>query len=114
SMGEEEAQTMGIDISKVRGIIIVASTLITAASVSICGIIGWIGLIIPHVARMIVGPDHKILLPASIILGAFFLLLIDNISRTITAVEIPLGILTALIGVPFFIYLLKRSREVWA
>lgn len=113
SMGDEEAQTMGIDIRKIRGIIIVASTLITAASVSICGIIGWIGLIIPHVARMIVGPDHKILLPASIILGAFFLLLIDNISRTITAVEIPLGILTALIGVPFFIYLLKRSKEVW-
>jgi len=113
SMGEEEALTMGIDVKKIQGIIIICCTLITAAAVSISGIIGWIGLVIPHIARMILGPDHKVLLPASTILGAFFLLAIDNVSRTLTTVEIPLGILTALIGAPFFIYLLKKSKEVW-
>ena len=113
SMGDDEALTMGIDIKKMQGIIIICCTLITAAAVSISGIIGWIGLVIPHIARMILGPDHKVLLPASTILGAFFLLLIDNISRTLTTVEIPLGVLTALIGAPFFIYLLKKSKEVW-
>lgn len=114
SMGEEEAQTMGIDVKKMQGVIIICCTLITASAVSISGIIGWIGLVIPHVVRLIIGPDHKILLPASAILGAFFLLAIDNISRTMTSVEIPLGILTALIGAPFFIYLLKQSKEVWS
>lgn len=114
SMGEEEAQTMGVDTKKLQAIIIISCTVISASAVSICGIIGWIGLVIPHVARMIVGPDHKVLLPASIILGAFFLLLIDDVSRTITAVEIPLGILTAIIGAPFFLYLLGKSKEVWS
>lgn len=114
SMGEEEAQTLGINIKKIQAIIIICCTVITASAVSICGIIGWIGLVIPHVARMIVGPDHKSLLPASIILGAFFLLLIDNVARTLTTVEIPLGILTAIIGAPFFLYLLMKSKEVWS
>lgn len=114
SMGEEEAQTLGVDIKKLQAIIIICCTVITASAVSICGIIGWIGLVIPHVARMIVGPDHKALLPASIILGAFFLLLIDNVARTLTTVEIPLGILTAIIGAPFFLYLLMKSKEVWS
>lgn len=113
SMGEEEAQTLGVDTKKLQAIIILSCTVVTASSVSICGIIGWIGLVIPHVARMIVGPDHKILLPASVIMGAFFLLLIDDITRTLTTVEIPIGILTALIGVPFFLYLLRKSKEVW-
>ncbi len=113
SMGEEEAQTLGINIKQLQTIIIVCCTVVTASAVSICGIIGWIGLVIPHVARMIVGPDHKVLLPASIILGAFFLLLIDNVARTITTTEIPLGILTAIIGAPFFLYLLMKSKEVW-
>jgi iron complex transport system permease protein len=113
SMGEEEAQTLGVDTKKLQTIIILSCTVVTASSVSICGIIGWVGLVIPHVARMIVGPDHKILLPASVIMGAFFLLLIDDITRTLTAVEIPIGILTALIGVPFFLYLLRKSKEVW-
>lgn len=113
SMGEEEAQTLGVDVKKMQIVIILCCTLITAAAVSISGIIGWIGLVIPHVVRIIIGPDHKILLPASAILGAFFLLLIDNISRTLLMVEIPLGILTALIGAPFFIYLLRKSKETW-
>lgn len=114
SMGEEEAQTLGVDIKKLQAIIIICCTVITASAVSICGIIGWIGLVIPHIARMIVGPDHKALLPASIILGAFFLLLIDNVARTLTSVEIPLGVLTAIIGAPFFLYLLKQSKEAWS
>jgi len=113
SMGDAEALTMGIDVKKMQAIIIICCTLITAAAVSVSGIIGWIGLVIPHIARMILGPDHKVLLPASTILGAFFLLLIDNIARTMTTIEIPLGILTALIGAPFFIYLLKKSKETW-
>lgn len=114
AMGEEEAHTMGINIKKLQAIIIVCCSIVTAASVSICGIIGWVGLVMPHVARMIVGPDHKILLPASIISGAFFLLLIDDIARSLTTVEIPLGILTAIIGAPFFIYLLIKSKELWS
>lgn len=113
SMGEEEAQSLGINTKKLQAVIIICCTIVTASAVSICGIIGWIGLVIPHVARMIVGPDHKVLLPASIILGAFFLLLIDNIARTFTTTEIPLGILTAIIGAPFFLYLLMKSKEVW-
>jgi iron complex transport system permease protein len=113
SMGEEEAKTLGVNTNKLQAIIIIACTVVTASSVSICGIIGWVGLVIPHVARMIVGPDHKILLPASVILGAFFLLLIDDVARTISTIEIPIGILTALIGVPFFLYLLRKSKEVW-
>jgi iron complex transport system permease protein len=113
SMGEEEAQTMGVDTKRLQALIILCCTVITASSVSICGIIGWVGLVIPHVTRMIVGPDHKMLLPASVITGAFFLLLIDDVARSITAVEIPIGILTALIGVPFFLYLLRKSKEVW-
>ena len=79
SMGEEEAQTLGVNPKKIQSIIIICCTLITAASVSICGIIAWVGLVIPHITRMIVGPDHKILLPASIIVGAFFLLLVDEL-----------------------------------
>ncbi len=114
SMGEEEAQTLGIDTRRLQIIIIVCCTVLTASSVSICGIIGWVGLVIPHVCRIIVGPDHKVLLPASIIVGAIFLLIIDDISRTLTTVEIPLGILTAIIGAPFFLYLLRKSKEVWA
>lgn len=114
SMGEEEAQTLGVNTKRLQGIIIVCCTIVTASAVSICGIIGWIGLVIPHIARIIVGPDHKVLIPASIILGAFFLLLIDNVARTFTTTEIPLGILTAIIGAPFFLYLLMKSKEVWS
>lgn len=113
SMGDEEAQSLGLDPSKLRLLIIVACTLVTSAAVSISGIIGWIGLVVPHMTRIIVGPNHKILLPASLSVGASFLLLIDNISRTFISVEIPIGILTALIGVPLFLYLLKKGYSEW-
>ena len=113
SMGDEEAQSLGLNPNKLRLIFIIACTLITSASVSISGIIGWVGLVVPHITRMIVGPDHKILLPASISIGASFLLIIDTLSRTIFALEIPLGILTAIIGVPIFLYLLQKGYSQW-
>lgn len=114
AMGDEEAQALGLNPNRVRLFIIAGCTILTSAAVSISGIIGWIGLIIPHMARMIVGPDNKILIPASLSLGASFLLLIDNISRAIISIEIPIGILTAIIGVPIFLYLLKRGYSEWS
>ena len=84
----------------------------TAAAVSVSGIIGWIGLVIPHLGRILVGPDYRVLIPATMLLGSSYLLLIDNIARSLTTVEVPLGILTSLIGAPFFIFLLlKRGRS---
>lgn len=114
AMGDEEAQSLGLNPTRVRLLIIAGCTLLTSAAVSVSGIIGWIGLIIPHMARMIVGPDNKILIPASLSFGASFLLLIDNISRAIISIEISIGILTAIIGVPIFLYLLKRGYSEWA
>jgi iron complex transport system permease protein len=114
AMGDEEAQSLGVNPVRVRLLIIAGCTLLTSAAVSISGIIGWIGLIIPHMARMIVGPDNRILIPASLSLGASFLLLVDNISRAVISIEIPIGILTAVIGVPIFLYLLKRGYSEWS
>ena len=114
AMGDEEAQSLGLNPSRIRLLIIAGCTLLTSAAVSISGIVGWVGLIIPHMARMIVGPDNRVLLPASLSLGASFLLLIDNISRAVIAIEIPIGILTAIIGVPIFLYLLKRGYSEWS
>ena len=114
AMGDEEAQSLGLNPSRVRLLIIVGCTLLTSAAVSVSGVIGWIGLVIPHMTRMIVGPDNRILIPASLSLGASFLLLIDNISRAVSAIEIPIGILTAVIGVPIFLYLLKKGYSEWS
>ena len=114
AMGDEEAQALGLNPSRTRLLIIAGCTLLTSAAVSISGIVGWIGLVIPHMARMIVGPDNKILIPASLSLGASFLLLIDNISRAVISIEIPIGILTAIIGVPIFLYLLRRGYAEWS
>jgi iron complex transport system permease protein len=113
TMGDEEARSLGIETEWIKGIIIVCTTLITAAAVSVCGMVGWVGLVIPHVGRMLVGPDHRVLLPASLSIGATYLLVIDDIARTASAGEIPLGILTAIIGAPFFGYLLRRTRGTW-
>jgi iron complex transport system permease protein len=110
SMGDEEARSLGIKTDLLKGIVIVCCTVVTASAVSVCGIIGWIGLVVPHVGRMLVGPDHRSLLPASLALGATYLLLIDNLARTLISAEIPLGILTAIVGAPFFAYLLRRTR----
>ncbi|MDK2808541.1 MAG: iron complex transport system permease protein [Clostridiales bacterium] len=111
AMGDDEAQTMGVDPKKIRFIIIVASTLITAASVSVSGMIGWVGLVIPHLARKMVGNDYRYLMPATMLFGATFLLLVDNVSRNLLSTEIPLGILTAVVGAPFFLYLITREDD---
>lgn len=109
TMGDEEAKSMGVDTGLLRLITIVCATLITAASVSVSGMIGWIGLVIPHFARLIVGYDYKVLIPASILLGSTYLLIVDDIARILTTSEVPLGILTSLVGAPVFILLLLRE-----
>lgn len=110
SMGDKEAKTLGLNTRLNKGIVIICSTLATAGAVCVSGTIGWIGLVIPHIGRMLVGHDNRLLIPASLSLGAFFLILVDNLSRMITGSELPLSILTALIGGPFYVYLLKRTR----
>lgn len=109
TMGEEEAQTMGVNTKVLRVLVIACATLVTTASVSVSGMIGWVGLVIPHFARMLVGADYRVLLPASMLLGASFLLIVDNFSRLLATQEIPLGILTAFVGAPFFMYLILRE-----
>jgi iron complex transport system permease protein len=113
TLGEEEAQSMGVNVRRIRALIIVCSTLITAAAVSVSGIIGWAGLVIPHLTRRLVGNNYQKLMPVSMIFGALFLLVIDNVSRNLFATEIPLGILTSLVGAPFFLWLITRKGELW-
>ncbi len=112
-MGDEEARSLGIRTEILKGIIIFCATIVTAASVCVSGMVGWVGLVIPHVGRMLVGPDHKVLLPSSAVLGASYLLIIDTIARTAISSEIPLGILTAVIGAPFFAYLIRKTKGGW-
>jgi iron complex transport system permease protein len=113
SLGDEEAKALGMDVEKMRLVVIVCATLMTSAAVSISGVIGWVGLVVPHISRMIVGPNYSRLLPMSMVIGASFMLLVDDLSRTIAATEIPLGILTSLVGAPLFAYLIKRGRTGW-
>ena len=110
ALSEDEAKASGIDLKKTRMIFILASTLITASAVSMCGQIGWIGLLIPHCARMLVGSNNRYVVPLSISLGASFMILIDTLSRSLTVIEFPLSVLTAIIGAPVFILLLNRSK----
>jgi len=109
-MGEGEARTMGLNVNRAKVIVIIGATLSTAGAVSITGNIGWIGLIIPHGARFLIGSDNRKLIPLSLLMGASFLMLVDLLCRTISGAEIPLGIMTSLIGGPFFIYLLRRFK----
>jgi iron complex transport system permease protein len=97
-----------------RIVIVAAATLVTSASVATAGIIGWVGLVVPHMARSLVGPDFAKLIPASALLGGGFLLVIDTLARTAAPIEIPLGILTALVGTPFFIWLLASVSKTWS
>jgi iron complex transport system permease protein len=113
SLSEEEAESMGIHIGRLRVIIIAAATVITATAVSLCGVIGWIGLVIPHIGRMLVGSDHRKLLPACVSIGSFYLLLIDDLARSATNAEIPLSIISAVIGAPFFYYMLRKTGGRW-
>jgi iron complex transport system permease protein len=113
ALGDDEARALGVNAVRVRLVIIVAATLMTAAVVSVSGTVGWIGLVVPHMARMLVGPSFVRLLPAAALLGAAYLVLVDTVARTATATELPLGFLNALLGAPFFLYLLARARHAW-
>jgi iron complex transport system permease protein len=115
SMGDEAAQHLGVNTERVRQFLLVIASFITAAAVAISGVIGFVGLIIPHMTRLIIGPDHRILLPASAIVGAIFLVICDAGARVATgASELPVGIITALVGTPFFIYLLRRRKTSYS
>lgn len=114
SLGDEEARALGVEAGKLRLVVIVCATLITASVVAIAGVVGWVGLVIPHIARMIVGPGFGILLPTSVLLGAGYMLAVDTLARTVSGVEVPLGILTAVVGAPFFLWLLAKGRRAWA
>ena len=113
SFGDEEAKSLGIPVERLRLTVIICATLMTAAAVSISGIIGLVGLVVPHLVRFIVGPDFRFLLPGSALMGGLFLLASDNLARTLWTMEIPLGILTSLFGVPFFLYLLIKYHHSW-
>lgn len=106
TLGEEEAQSMGVNTRRLRGTVIVCATLLTSASVAVSGMIGWVGLVIPHFCRMLFGYDYRRLIPAGALFGASFLLIVDNIARLVTTGELPLGILTAFVGAPLFVYLI--------
>jgi iron complex transport system permease protein len=111
SMGDEEAASLGVNVKLLRIILISFSTFMVSASVATTGQITWIGLVIPHIARFLVGSDHKIMIPQTIILGPAFLLLMDDLARTLTSAEIPISIITAFIGAPFFAYLLMTRKD---
>jgi len=114
SLGEEEAMHLGIDIEKVKIMFLLTATFVTSLTVSICGIIGFAGLMMPHIARRLMGPDHRMLLPASVLMGSAFLLLCDIFSKTMIAPrEVPIGVITSFVGVPFFIYVLKKTGKVY-
>ena len=109
SLDDDEAEALGVPVARMRMLLVAAATLATAAAVSIAGIIGWVGLVVPHVARLLVGPDFGRLLPASLLLGRGFLVVADTLARTVADIELPLGIVTALVGAPFFLFLLARG-----
>ncbi len=114
ALEEAEARSLGVNPDRERWLIFIAATMMTGTSVAVAGVIGWIGLVVPHAARLIVGEDHRRLIPASALLGAAYLVLIDTLARTLTAAEIPLGVLTALIGAPVFAVLLRQHfKRAW-
>ena len=110
TLGDDEARTMGVHAGHLRLGVVLCASLVTAASISVAGMIGWVGLVIPHLCRKLVGSNFKVLMPASMLAGSAFLLLTDNISRNLIATEIPIGILTAFVGAPFFLYLMLRKE----
>lgn len=110
-LAEDEARALGLDVKKLRLVVIVAATLMTAAAVALCGVIGWVGLVIPHAVRTLVGAEFSRLLPFSVVIGAAFMVLVDTVARSLTTTELPPGVLTAFIGSPLFIWLLARSAK---
>ncbi len=113
SLGDDEARALGVDVGPLRAVVIAAATLMTASVVAISGVIGWVGLMMPHIARMLVGPNFNRALPASMLLGSAFMLVVDTLARSLARVETPVGILTAVLGAPFFLWLLARGRRSW-
>ncbi len=113
SMGDEEAKALGIDVGRLKIVFITLASLITASAVSVVGIIGWIGLMVPHITRMLLGSDNRLTLPMSGIVGAILMLLADDVVRLSSGVELPVGVLTTLIGAPFFAYLIRKTRGGW-
>ncbi len=111
SFGEDEARSLGVHTGWMRALVILCATLMSASIISITGIIGWVGLMVPHLARFAAGPNHRMLLPTSFLFGAIFMLMVDNLARSMVAVEIPVGIITAILGAPFFIWFLKKSSQ---
>jgi iron complex transport system permease protein len=112
SLGDDDARALGINPGRLRWVLIAAVSLMTAATVAACGVIGWVGLVIPHLVRLVIGPGHRTLIPASFFAGGGYLMLVDLLSRSMTATEIPVGILTAILGAPFFVYLLiSQTRK---
>ncbi len=111
SLGDEEARALGLNVDRLRWFVLTLVAVVVAAQVAVSGIIGWVGLVVPHMARILVGPDHRTLMPTSLLIGALFLLIIDTVARTLTATEVPLGILTALIGAPVFALLLRKAER---
>lgn len=114
ALGDDEARALGVEVRRLRAGVILCATLVTASVVAIAGVVGWVGLVIPHVARMLVGPGFGRLLPVAALLGALYMLAVDTLARTIAITEVPLGILTAAIGAPFFLWLLARGRRSWS
>lgn len=112
SLNEDEAKSLGVNVGRIRIIVMVASTMITASVVSMCGLIGWVGLLIPHISRMIFGNDNRLVIPSCLGLGALFMIIIDTLARSVTAAEIPVSILIAVIGAPFFIGLLRKTGGI--
>lgn len=110
SLGDEEAEALGVKVERSRWAVMTCVTGLTAGAVAISGIVGWIGLVVPHLARMLVGPDHRRLLPAAALIGATLMILVDNVARAATSAEIPLSVLTAILGAPLFGYLLRRTQ----
>jgi iron complex transport system permease protein len=111
ALPEDEARTLGVHVSRLRGVAVATATIATAASVAVCGIVGWVGLVVPHMARAVTGPAFARLLPVAALFGAIFTLAIDTLARTLTVGELPPGILTAFVGTPVFIALLARGRS---
>ena len=113
SLGDQEAKSFGLNVRRDRAIVIGTSSMLTALVVSISGIIGWVGIVVPHLARMLVGPDFRKLIPTSVSIGICYLLVVDDLCRTLTASEIPLGVITGIIGVPLFLYFIYKKKVSW-
>ncbi|HID93726.1 MAG TPA: iron ABC transporter permease, partial [bacterium (Candidatus Stahlbacteria)] len=108
--GEEEALTLGVEVERLKKIVFILGSLLVGLTVSFCGAIGFIGLVVPHITRLIVGPDHRILIPVSALIGAILIIVADIFARSVAPFEIPVGVITALFGVPFFAYLLRKRK----